>query len=198
MKTLKKLILSVLFISLLLAQSGQEYRRSAVHNANLVRTVFGNWGVVGQPSGKGPRGAWLFDTNGYIGDISPMVGAEVTYYDELMDSNVTFNSVVVCPVDRPYTQEESDQSTGKLWTFEPVGGYINTNQTSIAMSTNPNSWPQNWPDKANDTEDPGWSGAWNGYFGKNVNSADQESFYVMDDNNDEEYNYRFGYRIGSY
>ena len=26
---------------------------------------------------------------------------------------------------------------------------------------------------------PGWRGAWNGYFGKNVFSADQESFYVM-------------------
>ena len=28
---------------------------------------------------KGPRGAWLNDNNGYIGDVSPMVGAEITY-----------------------------------------------------------------------------------------------------------------------
>ena len=189
MKYIKKIILSVMVIALAFGQSGQEYRRSAVHNANLVRTVFGNWGVVGQPSGKGPRGAWLFDTNGYIGDISPMVGAEVTYYDATLDSTLTFNSVVVCPVDRPYTQAE-ESNDGKLWTFEPLGGYINANQTSIAMSTNPNSWPLSWPDKAGDSNDPGWRGAWNGYFGKDVFSADQESFYVMDDNNDEEYNYR--------
>lgn len=189
MKTLKKLCISLLLITLVFAQSGPEYRRSAVHNANLVRTVFGNWGTVGQPGGKGPRGAWLFDTNGYIGDISPMVGAEVTYYDELLDSNITFNSVVVCPIDRPKTQAE-ESNDGKLWTFEPVGGYINANQTSVAMSTNPNSWPTTWPDKADDVEDSGWKGAWNGYFGKDVFSADQESYYVMDDNNDEEYNQR--------
>lgn len=191
MKWFKTFIISFIISTLIFAQSGPEYRRSAVHNANLVRTVFGNWGVVGQPSGKGPRGAWLYDTNGYIGDISPLVGAEVTYYDEVLDSMMTFHSVVVCPVERPHTDEGAEESpTGKRWTFEPVGGYINANQASIAMSTNPASWPLRWPDKMSDTEDPGWPGTWNGYFGKNVFSADQESYYVMDDNNDEEYNHR--------
>ena len=165
MRTMKKLILSIFIVSLVFAQSGPEYRRSAVHNANLVRTVFGNWGVVGQPMAGGPRGAWLFDTNGYIGDISPMVGAEVTYYDEVMDSNVTFNSVVVCPVDRPRTEAE-ESNDGQLWTFEPVGSYLNPNSARVAMSTNPNSWPLTWPDKMSDADDPGWAGAWNGYFGK--------------------------------
>ncbi len=188
MKIIQKIMICLFITAVAFAQSGPEYRRSAVHNANLVRTVFGNWGVVGQPIGKGPRGAWLYDTNGYIGDISPMVGAEVTYYDSELDSMLTFHNVVVCPVERPYTQVEASNS-GKLWTFEPVGGYINANQTRIAMSTNPNSWPPSWPDKM-DEEDPGWSDSWNGYFGRNVFSADQESFYVMDDNNDEEYNYR--------
>ena len=48
------------FISFLLNQenSGYEYRRSAVHNGNLVKTVFSNWGVIGQPTNKGPGGAW--------------------------------------------------------------------------------------------------------------------------------------------
>ncbi|MFO7841911.1 MAG: hypothetical protein R6V48_07175 [Fidelibacterota bacterium] len=188
MKICRIILISLFVSTTVFAQSGQEYRRSAVHNANLVRTVFGNWGVVGQPAGKGPRGAWLYDTNGYIGDISPLVGAEVSYYDEELDSNLTFHSVVVSPVDRPYTMEESSGS-GKMWTFEPVGGYFNANQTSVAMSTDPNSWPEKWPDKM-DEEDTGWPGSWNGYFGKNVFSADQESFYMMDDNNDEEYNYR--------
>ncbi|MDX9781127.1 MAG: hypothetical protein RBT66_08840, partial [bacterium] len=191
MKWFKTLLISFIISTLIFAQSGPEYRRSAVHNANLVRTVFSNWGVVGQPAAKGPRGAWLYDTNGYIGDISPMVGAEVTYYDASLDSMLTFHSVVVCPVDRPHTDEGLEESsTGKRWTFEPVGGYINANQASVAISTNPNSWPSSWPDKMNDPEDPGWLGAWNGYFGKNVFSADQESYYVMDDNNDEEYNSR--------
>ncbi|MCF7833341.1 MAG: hypothetical protein K9N05_07195 [Candidatus Marinimicrobia bacterium] len=189
MKTIKKLIFSLFIVTIAFAQSGPEYRRSAVHNANLVRTVFGNWGVVGQPSGGGPRGAWLYDTNGYIGDISPIVGAEVSYYDSELDSNLTFNSVVVCPVSRPASGQE-ESNAGKLWTFEPVGSYLNAISSTIAMSTNPSSWPLSWPDKSNDSEDPGWTGSWNGYFGKNIFSADQESFYVMDDNNDEEYNER--------
>jgi len=58
--------------------SGRSFRRAGVLNGNQVKTVFGNWGVIGQPSSAGPRGAWIFDTNGYIGDVSPLVGAEVT------------------------------------------------------------------------------------------------------------------------
>ena len=170
------------------AQSGREYRRTGIHNGNLVRTVFGNWGVIGQPSSKGPRGAWLFDTNGYIGDVSPMVGAEVTYHDDQSDTTIKFHSVVICPVDRPWTAPE-ESSTGKQWTFEPVAGYFNENSDKVAMSTNPVSWPPYWPDKMNDPEDPGWPGQWNGFFGKGVTNADQESYFVMDDNNDEEFNY---------
>ena len=60
----------IIIIASALAQesSGRQFRRTGIHNGNLVRTVFGNWGVVGQPSNKGPRGAWLNDNNGYIGD----------------------------------------------------------------------------------------------------------------------------------
>ena len=95
--------------------SGREYRRYAVHNGNLVRTVFGNYGVVAQPSNKGPRGAWIHDNNGYIGDVSLMVGVEVSAFDTDVNP-VTFHSVVVCPVSRPVLgcMEESP-ITGKLW-----------------------------------------------------------------------------------
>ena len=49
-----------------------------MHNGNQVKTVFGNWGVIGQPAAKGPRGAWKNPNNGYIGDVSPLIGAEIT------------------------------------------------------------------------------------------------------------------------
>ncbi|HIC88357.1 MAG TPA: hypothetical protein EYP04_03010, partial [Anaerolineae bacterium] len=65
------------------------------------------------------------------------------------------------------------------------------------MSHLPVSWPAFWPDKLNVPEDPGWRNdaedhdpnraAWNGYFGKNVFNADQESYFVMDDYNDARY-----------
>ena len=167
--------------SRLAGQSGSQFRRTAVHNGNQVRTVFGNWGVIGQPSTSGPRGAWKNDNNGYLGDVSPFVGADVKWLD------TTFRSVVTCPISRPALNQDINPLTGKPWTFEPVGGYNNANQTKIAMSTDKNSWPPSWPDKLNDLTDPGWKGSWNGYFGKRA-SADQESYFVMDDNNDERFN----------
>ncbi|NQV16916.1 hypothetical protein HQ531_15740, partial [bacterium] len=93
------------------------------------------------------------------------------------------------------------------WTFEPVPGYANPDTDLVALSTDldndgadgypnseddnglPDSWPIYWPDKLNDIDDPGWAGSWNGYFGKDVKNADQESYFVMDDNNDREFNY---------
>ena len=174
-------VVLVLVSSIALAQSGREYRRTAVHNGNQVRTVFGNWGVIGQPSTGGPRGAWRNDNNGYLGDVSPFVGAEVKW------KGVTFHSVATAPVSRPTLLQDADPATGTQWTFEPVAGYINSNQQKIAMSTDGNSWPTTWPDKLNDVSDPGWKGSWNGYFGKRIN-ADQESYFVMDDNNDVRFN----------
>ncbi len=168
--------------------SGRQYRRTGIHNANLVRTVFGNWGVIGQPAQKGPRGAWLYDTNGYIGDVSPLIGAEVSYFDTVTNKLVKFHSVVVSPVDRPATGRELSP-TGESWTFEPVSGYFNPNNEKVAMSTDPSSWPSSWPDRENDPEDPGWPGKWDGFFGKGVTNADQESYFVMDDNNDQEFNF---------
>ena len=50
------------------------FRKVGVHRGNQVRTVFSNYGVIAQPGSEGPRGAWKFDANGYVGDVSPVVG----------------------------------------------------------------------------------------------------------------------------
>ncbi len=163
-------------------QSGQQYRRTAILNGNQVRTVFGNWGVIGQPAEAGKRGAWKDDNNGYLGDVSPLVGAEVRWLD------TTFHAVILSPVARPQAAPRSeDPVTGKPWSFEPVAGYFaGTPNQSIAVSNNTSSWPDQWPDKLGDASDPGWRGSWNGYFGKRV-SADLETYYVMDDQNFERF-----------
>ena len=160
-------------------ESGRAYRRVGIHNGNQVRTVFNNWGVIGQPGEYGPRGAWKNDNDGYLGDVSPLVGVEARWKD------TTFHSVVTCPVSRPALNQDVSPS-GQPWTFEPVGGYLNANQDKIAMSTNRLSWPPYWPDKLSDPTDPGWSGSWNGYFGKRA-SADLETYFVMDDQNFERF-----------
>jgi hypothetical protein len=92
--------------------------------------------------------------------------------------------------------------TGRVMRYEPRPGYAEPNPginrgRSIALSNDPRTWPgardeaetprtgvspeDCWIDKVDDPDDPGWCGSWNGFFGKRPN-ADQESFYVMDDN----------------
>ncbi len=172
------------------SQSGRENRRSAAMRGNLVKSVFGNWGVIGQPASEGKRGAWIYDDNGYVGDVSLMVGAEI----EDAETGEKIPSVVVCPVARPTSQHEQSPA-GKMWTFEPVAGYFNPNQEGIALYSDPNSWPTLWPDRMNDPEDPGWQGEWNGFFGKTT-TATEEAYFVMDDNNDEEFNYANNNQFG--
>jgi hypothetical protein len=157
-------------------------RRTAILNGNQVRTVFGNWGVIGQPAEAGKRGAWKDDNNGYLGDVSPLVGAEVKWRD------TTFRAVILAPVARPQAAPRSeDPVTGKPWSFEPVPGYFaGAPNQSVAVSNNQRSWPDQWPDKLGDPADPGWHGSWNGYFGKRA-SADMETYFVMDDQNFERF-----------
>jgi|FLOH01.1.fsa_nt_gi hypothetical protein len=184
-KSLQILIMCFLILgnmSIVYGESGRPYRKSGVHKGNLVKTVFGNYGVVGQPSDKGPRGAWIHENNGYIGDVSPFVGAQITARDTA-GNLVTFHSVEVTPVDRPALGGHEESPSGTRWGFEPVSGYSNDSQGSVAMSTNPNSWPSTWPDK-----NASWAGQWNGYFGQ-VPNASEESYFVMDDDKDEEFNF---------
>jgi hypothetical protein len=181
------LITSALMLSLSLhlhAQSGAASRRSGVMDGNSVYTIYGNWGVIGQPAdSRASRGAWLHPNNGYIGDVSVMVGAEVN-----VDETV-FHSVVVCPVDRPTSGGLEESPFGKRWGFEPVEGYFNAAQQEVAISNNRNSWPSFWPDRLDDALSPGWRGSWNGYFGRDQFNADLETYFVMDDQNDEEFNF---------
>lgn len=187
MNGLKLLVFSFLVIatatSTLLAQSGAVYRRSGIMNGNQVRTVFGNWGVIGQPAEQGHRGAWKNNNNGYIGDVTPLIGAEIHH------NGVKFHSVATCPTARPSKKPDTDPN-GKYMTLEPVAGYFNANQSKVAMSSDPKSWPPYWPDIKNPSNPlysaDGWGGAWNGYDGKKV-SADLETYFVMDDNNDERF-----------
>ena len=78
------------------------FRKVGVHRGNQVRTVFGNWGVIAQPGTEGPQGAWKYDANGYVGDVSPLVGLKLPVKDYTLDGVPdTVYSVVITAVDRP-------------------------------------------------------------------------------------------------
>jgi hypothetical protein len=84
-------------------------------------------------------------------------------------------------------RQESSPYSSRIMRFEPRPGFFQVDTTinhnrSFALSDKPETWPPVWPDKMNDSTSPGWPGAWNGFFGKNVFRANQESYAVMDDN----------------
>jgi len=159
--------------------------RSGTHDAGNIRTVFYNYGMVGSypddpinvdlsifHSAEVPKGTGM----NYSDGITPFVLGRVQQQNGV-PAYIMETGFRERQVESPYTQ--------KIMRFEPRPGYLQANPginvgRSIAMSNDSRTWPDTWPDKESDAFDPGWPGSWNGYFGKRPN-ADQESFFVMDD-----------------
>ncbi|MEM1126132.1 MAG: hypothetical protein AAGI71_05720 [Bacteroidota bacterium] len=173
--------------------------REGTHDANRMRTLFYNYGMVGDfqvnpdltifNSVEVPKGIGL----NYSDGITPFVLARIQETDGGIDHIMLTGF---------RERQARSPRTGRIMRFEPRPGYFeedpNINQgRSVALSNDPRTWPgavdasgrfiQNqdpancWYDKRDDLDDPGWCGSWNGFFGKRPN-ADQESFTVMDDN----------------
>lgn len=183
------------------------FRKVGVHRGNQVRTVFTNYGVIAQPGNEGPRGAWRYDANGYVGDVSPLVGLRLPIRDWRPDSlnrPDTIYSVIITPVDRPGGGEGGG---GGSYTFEPIPGFANpfTKEVGkgVAMSHQPETWPPFWPDYPDwtysgdpiiiDGKDVTPQVDWNGFFGRGQLNADQESYFWMDDNRDQEAYLLYGF-----
>jgi hypothetical protein len=158
-------------------------RRKTNIDGNLVRTTIFNFGLTGR-TGVVPDEIpyeWPKNTRQmYIALTGLFVGAEVK--DEA--------GRTIHIVDVPsYRQSPA----GKTWNLEPVPGYFreyeDPRQDKIAKSDEPGSWPAFWPDKLSDQKDPGWKGAWNGFFGKDQFNADQEMFFRASDDLYDRYNY---------
>ena len=173
--------------------------RQGTHDANRIRTIFYNYGMVGDfqvnpdlsifHSAEVPRGTGL----NYSDGITPFVLARITQA----------NGRGAYMMQTGYRERQaSSPFSGRIMRYEPRPGYNEPNPNinkgrSIALSNDPRTWPGAadeigdirsgadptgcWYDKRNDPDDPGWCGSWNGFFGKRPN-ADQESFFVMDDN----------------
>jgi hypothetical protein len=71
------------------------------------------------------------------------------------------------------------------WGFYPVFGYFNELSEYPAMSNRSESWPtQGWPSRGNEKK---WRGEWNGRFGRGVQYADLETYFVANDAQDQHY-----------
>ncbi len=195
------LLIQLTAVSGLNAQSLTDYKGDAqnrgrnVMSGNKVRTTFYNYGFIGrllgttEPSAEWPNGSG----NNYVGDVSPMVAVEYVHA-----SGDTVHSVIACDSPRGATDTNTD---GSYADFEPLPGFaalpLPDETAPVAMSNQKETWPDFWPDRMftdprdqlwkRDSNDPGWSNAWNGYFGKDQFSADQETYFIMDDNKDREF-----------
>ena len=157
------------------------YRRKTEIDGNLVRASIFNFGFAGREGGSQPTHVpfeWPKNTKQeYLAIAAVFMGAEVMTADSVLQK------IVITPNYR------TDPQTGESWNLEPVPEFLNENSNLIAKSTEPTSWPLTWPDRMTDPVDPGWKGAWNGYFGKNQFSADQEIYYKCTDNMYNRYHY---------
>ncbi|MBK7672586.1 MAG: hypothetical protein IPJ24_14560 [bacterium] len=167
--------------------------RAGQHDANNIRTIFWNYGMVGDyprdpvnvdlsvfHSAEAPKGSGM----NYSDGVTPFVLAKVqtTGGQEIYIMETGFR-------ERQGVSPYFDRDMR----FEPRPGYFQADPAlnpgrSPALSNDPRTWPSYWPDRLDDGDDPGWEGSWNGYFGKQV-VADQESYMVLDDDYYDAWNY---------
>jgi len=160
-----------------------ERRRDDI-DGNNIRATITNWA---QTASSGTPGdfwyEWPKNTNRrYVALTQLWVGAETT-------ANTGPDAGERLWVFNVADFRGNNTGGNSSWTFEPVGGYVNPSGSDfgIAQSDEPDSWPPFWPDKLSDPNDPGWSGSWNGFFGRDIYNADQEFFYKTGDDQYDRY-----------
>jgi len=167
--------------------------RAGQHDANNMRTIFWNYGMVGDyprdpvnvdlsvfHSAEAPKGSGM----NYSDGVTPFVLAKV---------QTTGGSDVYLMETGFRERQGTSPYFNRDMRFEPRPGYFQANSDlnpgrSPALSNDPRTWPSTWPDRLDDPDDPGWEGSWNGYFGKQI-VADQESYMVLDDDYYDAWNY---------
>ena len=152
--------------------SQNPYRKQGIHSGNLIRTVFSNFGTIGEPYGQ-PNVEWPKGSgHDYIFEFGVIIGAEVTD-----TSGNTIHIISEGIVGSHLADAGGDLSpVGTIWGFEPLADYAANGQDHVAISDDSDTWPDFWPD-----QDEDWAGLWNGEYGKGLIRSDQESYYVMND-----------------
>jgi hypothetical protein len=160
--------------------------------------MIGRRGSAGQTGGSELPGEWPVNSGElYLSKIVMLPMAEVR--DKYNQIQHIVSECHGTGVSWEYGWQGSvgDLDPGGRWrTMCPLGGFISSELMALpadsaypAMSDAPRSWPEYWPDKMNDPDDPGWPGEWNGYFGKGQIKADQESYWVTDDYQNDEFEF---------
>jgi len=171
----------------LLKPTDHENRFFGLHDGNKIRTLFYNYGSIGAPNTE-PSIEWpVFSGNGYGYEFGALIGAEV----------VDVRGDVVHIFDDGMLDGGEGNPVGgvNVWGWEPLPGYsvapdayaawnqAQKDKGGIAMSNRSETWGELFP------KDAEGNLLWPGQYGEGVITADLESYYVMDDR----YNYEFEY-----
>lgn len=161
----------------------EAYSYRGIYEGNQIRVPFYNDGDIGPRTSVNPddfRGNWpIGGSLGYINQLVPFIAAEVLDYNGVVQHIVSESNGITSGSRTDAASGDTDE-LGRWRTLAPLPGFANTKLQEIAMSHKAGTWPAVWPDKINQA-DPGWPGSWNGYFGRDQFSADQESYFVVDD-----------------
>jgi hypothetical protein len=152
----------------------RSWRKMGVMNGNLLGTIYFNTGQVSKDK-VFPQLEWPIGSGHiYMDTVVPLVAAEA--------SDVSGN--IIHPLETNYEFSLDVAPDGLTeWGWQPLPGYLNPNQDLPAISNKDITWPESWPDR------PDWPGFWNGFFGRGIQNADQETYYVVDDDADQEFEY---------
>jgi len=155
------------------------YRRQGIMDGNLVRTIFINWGEIAhwpdQPSGEWPKGSG----HSYVDGVALVVQARTVDND----------GKVIYPMETQYREFVDKGPNDELWGWGPLPGYFNELGDEPAMSDDPKTWPYRWPDNPDWYDEKTGRAVWNGWRGKGIIQADLETYFVFDDDPDEEWNF---------
>ncbi|HID40489.1 MAG TPA: hypothetical protein EYP36_13410 [Calditrichaeota bacterium] len=167
----------------LLKPLGPADRREGVMDGNKIRTVFYNYGSVGRPNTE-PSIEWPKEsTHGYAYEFGPIIGALVV--DIYGDTIPIFSEALIDGGDR--------SPAGKVWGWQPLPYSLNTNASTPAMSDDPGTWsqsmvPENPFYNPNATSDKDRF-LWPGVDSLGQISGDLESYWIMDDRDNDEFEY---------
>ena len=181
--------------------------KKAVMDGNEIALTFFNYGLlggVGEVRGNWPKGSEDF----YIGDVLPVVAVEVPVDS---DNDGIIDTLVRNTVTTRGPRAGADGppgGTNVFWGFEAKPGFASdqfVNDEGIteenerpALSTTPETWPSFWPDQPTWIDPSTGEADWNGFFGRDQFQADLETYFWMDDHNDQEITSSQGFGFPSF
>lgn len=114
------------------------------------------------------------------------VAGDSTIIEDAMEGQSREDVTMLYRAQHGWRGRNDNDPTGTVeWGFKPVITYMNPLAETMAMSNQPESWPVNgWPARGDELK---WPGEWDGRFGRGVIYADLESYFVINDAQDQEY-----------